>query len=57
MNNIKQGGSSTLQKPKGHVDFSSHFYFQTPIWVAEAPMFLKNTIKVTDKYIKKSQKN
>ena len=53
MKNIKQGGSS---KPKGHVDFKSAFYFQTPVWIAEAPMFLKNTIKVTDKYIKKLKK-
>ena len=51
-----QGGSSTAQKPEGHVDFKSAFYFQTPIWIAEAPMFLKNTIKVTDKYIKKADK-
>jgi len=49
-----QGGSN---KPKGHVDFRSAFYFQTPVWIAEAPMFLKNTIKATDKYIKKAQKN
>ena len=48
-----QGGSN---KPKGHVDFQSAFYFQTPIWIAEAPMFLKNAIKVTDKYIKKAEK-
>ena len=41
MNDIKQGGSSTPQKPKGHVDFKSAFYFQTPVWIAEAPMFLK----------------
>ena len=53
---MKQGGSSTPQKPKGHVDFKSAFYFQTPIWVADAPMFLKNAIKVTDKYIKKGEK-
>ena len=51
-----QGGSSTAQKPKGHVDFKSAFYFQTPVWIAEAPMFLKNAIKVTDKYIKKADK-
>lgn len=56
MNNIKQGGSNTLPKPKGHVDFKSAFYFQTPIWIAEAPMFLKNAIKLTDKYIKKADK-
>ena len=56
MKNIKQGGSSTPQKPEGHVDFKSAFYFQTPIWIAEAPMFLKNAIKVTDKYIKKAEK-
>ena len=48
-----QGGSN---KPKNHVDFQSHFYFQTPIWIAEAPMFLKNATKVTDKYIKKAEK-
>ena len=53
MNNIKQGGSN---KPKGHVDFKSEFFFQTPIWIAEAPMFLKHTLKVTDKYIKKAEK-
>ena len=56
MKNIKQGGSSTPQKPEGHVDFKSAFYFQTPIWIAEAPMFLKNATKVTDKYIKKAEK-
>ena len=56
MNDIKQGGSSTPQKPKGHVDFKSAFYFQTPVWIAEAPMFLKNALKVTDKYIKKADK-
>ena len=44
---MKQGGSST---PKGHVDFKSAFYFQTPVWSAEAPMFLKNAIKVTIKF-------
>ena len=48
-----QGGSN---KPKGHVDFKSAFYFQTPIWIAEAPMFLKNTIKVTNQYVKKAEK-
>ena len=52
-----QGGSSTPKKPEGHVDFKSAFYFQTPLWMAEAPMFLKNTIKVTDKYIKKAERN
>ena len=53
MNDIKQGGSS---KPKGHVDFKSAFYFQTPVWIAEAPMFLNSAIKLTDKYLKKSEK-
>ena len=52
-----QGGSGTPPKPKGHVDFQSAFYFQTPIWTAEAPMFLKDSIKLTDKYIKKAEKN
>ena len=52
-----QGGSGTPPKPKGHVDFKSSFYFQTPVWTAQAPMFLKDTIKLTDKYIKKAEKN
>jgi hypothetical protein len=51
-----EGGSSTPQKGKNHVDFKSSFHFQTPVWVAEAPMFLKNAIKVSNKYIKKAEK-
>ena len=39
-----------------HVNFRSALYFQTPIWVTEVPFFLKDAIKVTDKYIKKSEK-
>ena len=50
-----QGGSQ--QKPKNHVDFKSEFYFSTPIWVAQAPMFLKSMTKLTNKYIKKAEKN
>ena len=50
---MEQGGSN---KTKGHVNFQSGFYFQTPVWTAEAPMFLKNTIKITDQYIKKAKK-
>ena len=56
MNDIQQGGSNTLLKPKEHVDFKSAFYFQTPVWIAEAPMFLKNATKLTDKYLKKGEK-
>ena len=51
---MKQGGSN--KETKQRVDFKSAFYFQTPVWIAEAPMFLKNAIKVTDKYIKKAEK-
>ena len=50
---MEQGGS---HKDKNHVDFQSHFYFQTPVWVAEAPMFVKPAIKLTDHYIKKAKK-
>ena len=53
MNDIKQGGSN---KSKNHVDFKSEFYFQTPIWVAQAPMFIKKLMPITDKYIKKADK-
>ena len=49
LNNMKQSHNN--------VNFrSAQLYFQTPIWTAEVPMFLKNAIKVTDKYIKKSDK-
>ena len=50
---MKQG-EVVHKKPKGHVDFKSAFYFQTPIWIER--MFLKNATKVTDKYIKKAEK-
>ena len=53
MNNIKQGGSNTS---KNNVNFTSAFYFQTPIWTAEAPIFLNNSIQVTNQYLKKSEK-
>ena len=43
-------------KQNNNVNFRSALYFQTPIWTAEVPMFLRNAIKVTDKYIKKSDK-
>ena len=49
-----QGG---INKPKNHVDFKSEFYFSTPIWVAQAPMFLKSMNKLTNKYIKKAEKD
>ena len=39
-------------KQNNNVNFRSALYFQTPIWTAEVPMFLRNAIKVTDKYIK-----
>ena len=48
---MEQGSNNT--KPN-HVDFKSAFYFQTPVWVGEAPMFLKDAIKLTDKYVKKA---
>jgi len=53
INNIVQGGSN---KPKNHVDFKSAFHFASPLWMAEVPMFLKQSIKVTDKYVKKADK-
>jgi uncharacterized protein (TIGR02466 family) len=56
MKNIKQGGSHSQKKAEGHVDFKSQFYFQTPVWTGEAPLFLNNAIKVTDKYIKRAEK-
>ena len=40
---MKQGGSN--KETKQRVDFKSAFYFQTPVWIAEAPMFLKNKIQ------------
>ena len=43
-------------KQKTNISFKSAQYFQTPIWNAEVPIFLKDAIKITDKYIKKSEK-
>ena len=50
---MKQGGSSN--QTTGHVDFKSTFQFSSPIWIADAPMFLNKTIKATDKHIKKAK--
>lgn len=44
------------QGSNNHVNFGSSIYFGTPVWTAEAPMFLKHMLKITDKYIKKADK-
>jgi uncharacterized protein (TIGR02466 family) len=43
-------------KQNTNINFKSSLYFQSPIWTAEVPIFLKDAIKITDKYLKKSEK-
>jgi len=39
-----------------HIKFNNSQYFGTPIWNAEAPIFLKQMLKLTDGYLKHTQK-
>ena len=39
-----------------NIKFNSSQYFGTPVWHAEAPQFLKMMLKLTDGYLKKTQK-
>tara|TARA_R100001086_G_scaffold233217_1_gene154782 strand:- start:85 stop:786 length:702 start_codon:yes stop_codon:yes gene_type:complete len=45
-----------IQGSHSHVKFSSASYFGTPVWSAECPMFIKPMLKLTDRYLKKSNK-
>ena len=45
-----------MQGSNNHVKFDSAAYFSTPVWVAEAPVFLKKMLKLTDGYLKTTEK-
>ena len=46
-----------MEGSNNQVKFSSAAYFSTPVWTAEAPMFLKKMLKLTDGYLKKTKKS
>ena len=39
-----------------NIKFNQAQYFGTPVWSAEAPQFIKMMLKLTDGYLKKTQK-
>ena len=39
-----------------NIKFNSAQYFGTPVWTAQAPQFLKMMLKLTDGYLKHTQK-
>ena len=45
-----------MERNNNHVKFNSAVYFSTPVWTAEAPMFLKKMLRLTDGYLKKTKK-
>ena len=45
-----------MEGSNNHVKFNSAAYFSTPVWTAEAPMFLSKMLRLTDGYLKKTQK-
>ena len=49
---MKEGTQNT----RTNVKFNSAAYFSTPVWVAEAPVFLKKMLKLTDGYLKTTEK-
>ena len=49
---MKEGTQNTST----NVKFNSAAYFSTPVWVAEAPVFLKKMLKLTDGYLKTTEK-
>ena len=51
---MKEGTQNT--NTNTNVKFNSAAYFSTPVWVAEAPVFLKKMLKLTDGYLKTTEK-
>ena len=45
-----------MQGTNNNIQFNSSQYFGTPIWNADAPVFLKQMLKLTDGYLKHTQK-
>ena len=53
---MKEGTQNTNTNTNTNVKFNSAAYFSTPVWVAEAPVFLKKMLKLTDGYLKTTEK-
>ena len=51
---MKEGTQNT--NTNTNVKFNSAAYFSTPVWVVEAPVFLKKMLKLTDGYLKTTEK-
>ena len=45
-----------MQGSNNNVKFTSAAYFSTPIWTAEVPQFLNKMLRLSDGYLKKTQK-
>ena len=45
-----------MQGSHNHIKFNSAAYFSTPVWTADASVFLKPMLKLTDGYLKKTKK-
>jgi hypothetical protein len=45
-----------MQGSNNHIKFDSAAYFSTPVWTADASVFLKTMLKLTDGYLKKTKK-
>jgi hypothetical protein len=45
-----------MQGSNNNVKFTSEAYFSTPIWTAEVPQFLNKMLRLSDGYLKKTQK-
>ena len=45
-----------MEGSNNNVKFNSAAYFSTPVWTAHAPVFLTKMLKLSDGYLKKTQK-
>ena len=45
-----------MEGSNNNVKFNSAAYFSTPVWTAHAPVFLPKMLKLSDGYLKKTQK-
>ena len=45
-----------IQGNNNNIKFHSAAYFSTPVWTAEVPNFLKLMLKLTNGYLKHTQK-
>ena len=45
-----------MEGTNNNIKFNSAVYFSTPVWNADASIFLKKMLKLTDGYLKHTQK-